>query len=81
MNSQSNASDTMELLRNNFERHYKSNKAPFGIYFHAAWFVITENSENFSDFNRLITISVYASIAGSRPILIYLLGIFNFSIT
>ncbi len=47
MNSQSNASETMELLRNNFERHYKSNKAPFGIYFHAAWFVITENSGNF----------------------------------
>ena len=37
--------------------------------------------ETFSDFNRLITISVYASIAGSRPILIYLLAIFNFSIT
>lgn len=40
MNSQSNASDTMELLRNNFERHYNSNKAPFGIYFQAAWFEI-----------------------------------------
>lgn len=26
-----------DLLKN-FNRHYKSNKAPFGLYFHSAWF-------------------------------------------
>lgn len=25
------------FLNHNFERHYDSNRAPLGLYFHAAW--------------------------------------------
>lgn len=28
----------------NFERHYNSNRAPFGFYVHAAWFISHENA-------------------------------------
>lgn len=31
--------DLYEFLEFNFDRHYKSNRAPFGIYLHASWFV------------------------------------------
>lgn len=26
------------MLLKNFNRHYKSNKAPFGLFYHSAWF-------------------------------------------
>ncbi|OQV24832.1 hypothetical protein BV898_01420 [Hypsibius exemplaris] len=35
---QANANEVYRLLMSNFKRHYQSNKAPFGIYYHAAWF-------------------------------------------
>ena len=30
--------EVFENLLKNFNRHYQSNKAPFGLYFHSAWF-------------------------------------------
>lgn len=29
---------------NNFKQHYNSNRAPFGFYVHAAWFLSQENA-------------------------------------
>ncbi|XP_049306369.1 chitin deacetylase 1 isoform X1 [Bactrocera dorsalis] len=36
--SQLNGDDVYRMLSHNFKRHYLSNRAPFGIYFHATWF-------------------------------------------
>jgi len=33
-----NASETLSLLKDNFLKHYKINKAPYGIYLHSSWF-------------------------------------------
>lgn len=30
--------EVAENLMKNFKRHYESNRAPFGLYFHSAWF-------------------------------------------
>lgn len=30
---------TLKYLEENFQRHYKSNRAPFGIFLHASWFL------------------------------------------
>ena len=30
--------DIYRMLAMNFKRHYNSNRAPYGLYFHAAWF-------------------------------------------
>ena len=34
----SNETEVYELLEKNFQRHYKSNKAPFPMFMHAVWF-------------------------------------------
>lgn len=31
--------DAYKYLRDNFDRHYKTNRAPFGIFMHATWFL------------------------------------------
>ena len=36
-----NQQQVYDLLVSNFDRHYNSNRAPFGIYLHAAWFFDT----------------------------------------
>nr|XP_036226970.1 chitin deacetylase 1 isoform X1 [Bactrocera oleae] len=36
--SQLNGDDVYRMLSHNFKRHYLSNRAPFGLYFHATWF-------------------------------------------
>jgi len=36
------AEDTYNLLRDNFDDHYNSGKAPFGVYTHAAWILNEE---------------------------------------
>lgn len=45
--------EVLEMLLKNFNRHYKSNKAPFGIFYHSAWFNTGESigtlSEKVSD--------------------------------
>lgn len=30
--------EVYEMLMHNFRRHYNSNRAPFGLYFHTIWF-------------------------------------------
>lgn len=30
--------EVYDMLINNFNRHYKTNRAPFGLYFHTIWF-------------------------------------------
>ncbi|XP_015592740.1 uncharacterized protein LOC107266605 isoform X2 [Cephus cinctus] len=30
--------DVYKMFMHNFERHYRTNRAPFGLHFHAAWF-------------------------------------------
>jgi len=37
-------SDILEWIKSNFNRHYLNNKAPFGFYVHAAWFLRNPNN-------------------------------------
>ena len=30
--------EVFQMLMHNFKRHYNSNRAPFGLYFHTIWF-------------------------------------------
>ena len=49
----SNPSDedgVYEMLMNNFNRHYNSNRAPFGLYYHSAWFNIQHHRIGFIRF-------------------------------
>lgn len=39
-----------EMLMKNFNRHYKSNRAPFGIYYHSAWFTKEHHRKGFMRF-------------------------------
>ncbi|CAH0564215.1 unnamed protein product, partial [Brassicogethes aeneus] len=39
-----------KMLMHNFKRHYMSNKAPFGLYFHSAWFKNPEYLKAFQNF-------------------------------
>lgn len=39
--------DVFNLLMHNFKRHYISNRAPYGLYFHSTWF---KNPKNFNGF-------------------------------
>ena len=36
-----------ELLMHNFRRHYNSNRAPFGLFFHTIWFKYKKNARAF----------------------------------
>ncbi|XP_065186071.1 chitin deacetylase 7-like [Sycon ciliatum] len=45
--------DAYQFLRANFDRHYKSNRAPYGIFMHAAWFLQHPN-EAFPAVEKLI---------------------------
>lgn len=46
----SNADDVYKLLFQNFARHYNSNRAPIGLFYHAAWFTQPHNREGFERF-------------------------------
>lgn len=39
------AEGVYQMLAKNFERHYNSNRAPFGMYYHAAWFTQAHHKE------------------------------------
>ncbi|KAL7738033.1 hypothetical protein ACLKA6_006386 [Drosophila palustris] len=41
-----------EWMLENFNRHYKSNRAPFGMYLHAAWF--SRGRNNFAAFKKFM---------------------------
>lgn len=42
--------DVYQMLMHNFKRHYTTNRAPFGLYFHAHWFKRTDYLDAFSRF-------------------------------
>lgn len=44
--------DAFNLLKTNFDRHYTSNRAPFGVYTHAAWFQV--NAVNFQGYLQFL---------------------------
>ena len=39
-----------EMLMKNFNRHYNSNRAPFGLYYHSAWFNTDHHKRGFLKF-------------------------------
>lgn len=39
-----------EMLMKNFDRHYKSNRAPFGLFYHSAWFNTVHHRRGFLKF-------------------------------
>ncbi|XP_065574088.1 uncharacterized protein LOC136036058 isoform X4 [Artemia franciscana] len=44
------AEGVYKMLVKNFERHYTSNRAPFPLYYHAAWFTTPHHKEGFEAF-------------------------------
>lgn len=42
--------NVFKMIMKNFERHYTTNRAPFGLYYHAAWFTQPHHKEGFIDF-------------------------------
>lgn len=45
-----NGDDIFHMFMHNFKRHYSSNRAPLGLYFHATWFKRQDYMEAFSKF-------------------------------
>lgn len=39
-----------KMLMKNFKRHYSTNRAPFGLYYHSAWFSSTHHRKGFMRF-------------------------------
>ncbi|KAL7030634.1 hypothetical protein ACKWTF_006734 [Chironomus riparius] len=39
-----------KMIMKNFERHYTTNRAPFGLFYHAAWFTQPHHKEGFIQF-------------------------------
>uniref|UniRef100_A0A0A1X2J9 Formin-J n=1 Tax=Zeugodacus cucurbitae TaxID=28588 RepID=A0A0A1X2J9_ZEUCU len=46
----SEAEGVTKMIMKNFERHYTTNRAPFGLYYHAAWFTQPHHKEGFIKF-------------------------------
>ncbi|XP_066155379.1 uncharacterized protein Cda5 isoform X4 [Euwallacea fornicatus] len=44
------ADGVFKMLIKNFERHYTTNRAPFGLFYHAAWFTQPHHKEGFINF-------------------------------
>ena len=44
-----------EMLMKNFNRHYKSNRAPFGLFYHSAWFNTVHHRRGFLKFMDTVT--------------------------
>ncbi|XP_017461566.1 PREDICTED: uncharacterized protein LOC108354898 [Rhagoletis zephyria] len=49
--SQLSGDDVYRMLTHNFKRHFLSNRAPFGLYFHATWF---KNNDYLQAFTRFV---------------------------
>lgn len=45
-----NSDDIFHMFIHNFKRHYSSNRAPLGLYFHSNWFNRDDYVEAFSKF-------------------------------
>ncbi|XP_047520728.1 uncharacterized protein LOC125060028 isoform X4 [Pieris napi] len=43
----SEAEGVYKMILKNFDRHYTSNRAPFGLFYHAAWFTQAHHKEGF----------------------------------
>ncbi|XP_050680590.1 uncharacterized protein LOC126976339 isoform X4 [Leptidea sinapis] len=41
------AENVYKMILKNFDRHYTSNRAPFGLFYHAAWFTQAHHKEGF----------------------------------
>jgi len=46
----SEADGVFKMLMKNFDRHYSTNRAPFGLFYHAAWFTQPHHKEGFIQF-------------------------------
>jgi len=46
------ADEALDFLRSNFDVHYQSNRAPFGVHLHAAWFL--EKSTNLDGYLKFV---------------------------
>ncbi|CAH1736815.1 unnamed protein product [Aphis gossypii] len=46
----SDADGVQKMLMKNFDRHFTSNRAPFGLFYHAAWFTQPHHKEGFIKF-------------------------------
>ncbi|XP_063701233.1 uncharacterized protein LOC134831435 [Culicoides brevitarsis] len=46
----SDAENVEKMIMKNFERHYTTNRAPFGLFYHAAWFTQPHHKEGFINF-------------------------------
>ncbi|XP_049817330.1 uncharacterized protein LOC109598001 isoform X7 [Aethina tumida] len=44
------ADGVFKMLTKNFQRHYTTNRAPFGLFYHAAWFTQPHHKEGFIQF-------------------------------
>nr|XP_015837912.1 PREDICTED: chitin deacetylase 5 isoform X5 [Tribolium castaneum] len=44
------AEGVFKMLTKNFQRHYTTNRAPFGLFYHAAWFTQPHHKEGFINF-------------------------------
>lgn len=42
--------DVFTMLLKNFNRHYQTNRAPFGLYYHSAWFNTAHHRKGFTRF-------------------------------
>ncbi|XP_014671839.1 PREDICTED: uncharacterized protein LOC106812468 [Priapulus caudatus] len=50
-----NKGEAFSLLKDNFERHYKSNRAPFGMFLHTSWFSSHHNFAGMLGFIEYLT--------------------------
>ena len=46
--------ELVEILKSNFQRHYNSNRAPLGLYFHTIWFRGESGRKNRRAFRRFL---------------------------
>lgn len=44
------AENVTKMIMKNFDRHYTTNRAPFGLYYHAAWFTQPHHKAGFIQF-------------------------------
>lgn len=61
------AEGVYKMLVKNFERHYLTNRAPFGLFYHSAWFAIPHHREGFEAFlDALVTMEEVYIITSSQ---------------
>ena len=54
-----------EMLMNNFRRHYDTNRAPLGLYFHTLWFKDKKNRRAFRKFlDEMVSEVIYILMVG-----------------